>query len=139
MTERPAPLPAADARMNPVPQYGPGSYAVAAITLIFFIGFMSWIFTNRAPKATLPVTPAEIVSNSPWDGSVHQVVSWLQANLKDPKSLDVIEWSRIIKPDSGGFMVRCKYRAKNSFGGYIVEEKLFFLDATGKVTAAVNT
>ena len=34
-----------------------------------------------------------------------------------------------------GYAVRCKYRAKNSFGGYAVEHNLFRLNTDGKVTS----
>lgn len=64
--------------------------------------------------------------NSAWDGSVRCVKDFLQENLKDPKSLEVIEWSPVV--DFGNYWgVRCKYRAKNSFGGYVVEEKMYLI------------
>lgn len=70
--------------------------------------------------------------NSPWDASVRQVKDWLQSNLKDPRSLEYIEWSPVT--DYGdNFLVRVKYRAKNSFGGYVVSNQLFTLDKSGKV------
>jgi hypothetical protein len=34
-------------------------------------------------------------------------------------------------------MVRHKYRAKNGFGGYMVEERIFMLDSTGNVTGTI--
>lgn len=81
--------------------------------------------------------PPEIVSNSGWDGSVYQVEHWLKQSLKDPESFQAIEWGAVTKTESG-FMVRCKYRAKNSFGGSIVSSQMFILDATGKVTSVVD-
>jgi hypothetical protein len=32
-----------------------------------------------------------------------------------------------------GYVVRHKYRAKNSFGGYIIENQKFYLDFKGNV------
>jgi len=52
--------------------------------------------------------------------------------LKDPKSVEYIEWSKVVETYDG-YKVRCKYRAKNSFGGYVVENKIFFLDLNGYV------
>lgn len=75
----------------------------------------------------------EVVSNSSWDGSVWQVEKYLEKNLKDPDSYEGIEWSPVVKQDDGTFLVRHKYRAKNSFGGYVVEEQYFMLDASGNV------
>jgi len=80
----------------------------------------------------------EVVQNSEWDGSVSQVKSWLKANTKDPKSLEFIEWSPVTKQADGTYFVRVKYRAKNSFGGYVVENKLFYLDSSGNVLRFTN-
>jgi len=68
------------------------------------------------------------VQNSSWDGSVYQVKMYLKDNLKDPKSVEYIEWSDVIK-EGKYYIVRCKYRARNSFGGYTIENKLFYIDA----------
>ena len=79
-----------------------------------------------------------VVSNSGWDGSVHQVERYLKRNLKDPSSLNVIEWGNVVPGADGGFMVRVKYRAKNSFGGYVIEHQVFSLDAQGNVTGVAS-
>ena len=68
------------------------------------------------------------VENSSWDSSVYQVKYYLKTNLKDPKSVEYIDWSPVIREGSY-YMVRCKYRAKNSFGGYVIENKIFFINA----------
>lgn len=79
-----------------------------------------------------PPPPREAVTQSAWDGSVRQAEQWLKSNLKDPGSLEVIEWSPIENLGSG-YAVRCKYRAKNSFGAYSLENKIFFFDTDGSV------
>lgn len=76
----------------------------------------------------------EVVYNSSWDGSVRQVKDYLKKNLKDPDSYESIEWSDVVKQSDGSFRVRHKYRAKNGFGGYVVESKVFVLDKDGNVT-----
>lgn len=53
--------------------------------------------------------------------------------LKDPKSYQEIEWSQIGTNSAGQLYVRHKYRAKNSLGGYVVEERIFYLDKQGHV------
>ncbi len=59
------------------------------------------------------------VKNSPWDGSVYEVEQYLKSRvLKDPDSFQAIEWSRVVK-GCGDYAVRLKYRARNSFGGYV--------------------
>lgn len=72
------------------------------------------------------------VRNSKWDGSVAQVKWHLEKVLKDPDSLEFIEWSPVVT-DGEDFGVRVKYRAKNSFGGYVIENKLVLMDPEGDV------
>lgn len=81
----------------------------------------------------------EVVYNNNWDHGVWQVRSYLRENLKDPQSYDGIEWSDVIKAENGTYMVRHKYRAKNSFGGYVVEEKIFVLSKDGEVMAVLDS
>jgi hypothetical protein len=57
---------------------------------------------------------------SPWNGSHRQTVELIKKNLKDPKSFEHIE-TRITPVENGNHVVFTKYRAKNSFGGYVVE------------------
>ncbi len=67
------------------------------------------------------------------DGSVYQVVNYLKNEyLRDPDSYQSIEWSELTK-GSQKYMVRHKFRAKNGFGGYDVENKIFYLDLEGNV------
>lgn len=73
------------------------------------------------------------VKNSSWDGSVSQVVRYLKNNLKDPSSYESIEWGNVTETDNG-YVVRHKYRAKNSFGGYVIEHQIFHIDWQGNIT-----
>lgn len=77
------------------------------------------------------------IQNSPWDGSVYQVENYLKKNLKDPESYEGIEWSSVIEKD-GNYQVRHKYRAKNSFGGYVIENCIFTLSKDGTVIDVVK-
>lgn len=83
------------------------------------------------PRATSTYHPP--VANNAWNSGVYQVKSYLKRNLKDPGSLDVIEWSPVAKRSDGGYQVRCKYRAKNSFGGYVISNQVFVMDSNGNV------
>ncbi len=77
------------------------------------------------------------VKNSPWDNSVHQVESYLKRNLKDPNSFEALSWSKVKDKNNNNngyrYKVFVKYRAKNSFGGYVVKTDLFYLDEKGNV------
>lgn len=79
----------------------------------------------------------KIVKNSQYDSSVHQVESYLGRTLLDPDSFEPISWSKVqeMKNSNDGYkyVVRLKYRAKNSFNGYVIESKLFYLDEKGTV------
>ena len=76
------------------------------------------------------------VQNSPYDASVHQVKSYLKKTLKDPSSYEKIEWGPVVESSGNEgykYVVRHKYRAKNSYGGYVVEHQIFYLDSQGNV------
>lgn len=79
----------------------------------------------------------EEVTNSSYDASVSQVKDYLKKNLKDPKSYEGIEWSKV-KEESDGYSVYHKYRAKNSLGGYVIESQIFYLDFSGNVVKVQN-
>lgn len=78
------------------------------------------------------------VKNSAWDGSVYQVEEYLKGQvLKDPDSFQAVEWSKVVK-GCGDYAVRLKYRARNSFGGYVVETRDFVISADGVVLGSVK-
>ena len=101
-----------------------------AITIFIFITYI--IGANTDPNSIS--TPIE---NSEWDGSVAQVKQYLKRNLKDPDSYEGIEWSKVTKVGNQ-YKVRHKYRAKNSFGGYVIEEFIFTLNEDGNVISKKN-
>lgn len=76
------------------------------------------------------------VFNSPLNGSVLQVERYLKANTKDPASLEFLEWSPVASGPESTFVVRVKFRAKNSLGGNSVEQHVFKLSPSGEVISA---
>ncbi|MFT0280834.1 hypothetical protein [Bacteroides thetaiotaomicron] len=60
--------------------------------------------------------------------------------LKDPDSYEGISWEAFgtYNKDNNTYFALHKYRAKNSYGGYVVEEKLFVLDSDGNVIKVVD-
>jgi hypothetical protein len=99
---------------------------------IIIFGFLyNFIFTGRS-------TDISIVHNSAYDGSVYEVETYLKINLKDPSSYESINWGKVIELEKDHtvphrYVVRHKYRAKNSFGGYVINNQIFYLDDYGKV------
>ena len=77
-----------------------------------------------------------LVKNSSWDGSVFHVKQYLKRTLKDPDSYEGIDWSEVQKTDDGNFLVRHKYRAKNSYGGFVIENQIFTYDSEGNILSA---
>jgi hypothetical protein len=128
----PEPSVAPPAASKPADQKKLGCGTIAVILVLLFM----WL--GRDADAPASKAPKETVYNSSYDGSVYQVERYLERNLKDPDSFEAIEWSSVVKRADGGFMVRCKYRAKNSFGGYVVENQAFILDSTGNVTQVMS-
>jgi len=107
---------------------------IAVVFAIFFLPILLPIsYSDSKSDKNSPKIKEEIVKNSAWDGSVRQVDTWIRSNLKDPDSLEYIDWSPVVKKEGGGYLVRVKYRAKNSFGGYVIEEKVVILDSRGNV------
>jgi len=111
---------------------------IAIIGILYLVNSFSSSNSNSSKKSSRTSTSYEVVKNSEWDASVSQVKSWLKANLKDPSSIKYIEWSTVSKTDDGGFMVRVKYRAKNSFGGFVVENKVFIMNSSGTVLSNID-
>ncbi len=99
------------------------------IPLLLILGIISAI----ALYITMP--NSNEVKNNRADGSVWQIKAHLKTNLKDPKSYQAIEWGEVrqIKKDPAQYVVRHKYRAKNSLGGQVITIGYFTLNAKGDV------
>lgn len=68
--------------------------------------------------------------NSEWDAAVKEVTAFLRKNLKDPDSIQYDEWSPVSALELNGkhyWAVRVRYRAKNSFGGYVLSNQVFLI------------
>jgi zinc-ribbon domain len=65
--------------------------------------------------------------NSAWDGSVVCVKRYLKTIAKDPDSLKFEGWGKVTYDPNMGWLVWCKYRGKNSFGGYIRNANWFVI------------
>ncbi len=125
------------------PLYQPQSYEIprSARNVKYWIGGLVAIILFVAVYGGFEegpnTTKIETVSNSAFDASVWQVKHYLKKHyLKDPRSYESIEWSPVHPNEINGnvgYWVRHKFRAKNSFGGYVVENKIFHLDREGNV------
>ena len=92
---------------------------------------------SQTKQAALAKESLPIVRNVASDASVKQVKEYLASHLNDAASVQYVEWSAVYKREDG-FLVRCKYRAKNSFGAYVLANQAFLMDATGAVFKVVD-
>ena len=108
---------------------------IAVIATIIFVGYKI-----GDPNSNKPSLPKEVVYNSGWDASVRQVKDYLKTNLLDPNSYESINWGYVdkVNKENYTYVVRHKYRAKNSFGGYVIENKVFFLSNSGRIIYALD-
>jgi hypothetical protein len=115
----------------------PGSIKASMFAILGVVLLV--IVIVASPGGSSSVAGKPVVENSALDGSVRQVKEYLKANLKDWDSYQGVDWSPVKMIDSTQKMywVRHKYRAKNSFGGYVLENQLFTLDSTGQVIEVV--
>jgi DNA-directed RNA polymerase subunit RPC12/RpoP len=102
--------------------------AIGVFVILIIIGNISKNNNNTESNTN--------VQNSYLDASVSQVERYLKANLSDADSYESMEWSAVNEMSGNGeykYWVRHKYRAKNSYGGYVIENKIFYLDSNGIV------
>ena len=113
---------------------GKNSWISAALVIILFVVIVAKCSSDEPSKpapAAAPKTAEQIETEvierqfSQWDGSHRNLYRYLKENLKDPDSLEHIEtgYKRNFGKDGklNTITVTTKYRAKNSFGGYVVE------------------
>lgn len=66
---------------------------------------------------------------SGWDGSHTGVVRWVKNNLKDPDSYKHKETRITPALKDGKHILVMEYRAKNSFGGYVINSVMASVDS----------
>ena len=71
------------------------------------------------------------------DGKVKAVIDYFNETLNDPYSMRFVRWSKAIEKSYRGtkyWSVQVKFRAKNSYGAYVLSEWIFYIK-TNKVVA----
>lgn len=105
----------------------PKSYGCGTIILLLIIGTVIYgALKPKTPQIPQPLTPktteqihAEKVANLFFMGKSIRCENWIKQHLKDPDSFETIETKYLDKKDF--VIVNVKYRAKNSFNGFVVE------------------
>ena len=113
------------------------------IGCLVFIFIFAIIFRQCFCSHKSNVNDSSKVINNEWDSSVWQVEKYLKVTLKDPDSYKGIDWSAV--KDLGEYstaphryIVRHKFKAKNSYGIEVIENKMFYLDTNGQVINIMN-
>lgn len=93
----------------------PGSAVLGFIGIIFIVGL---IIGPRGER-----TADEIASKcfSGWNGSSRELVRRVKSSLRDPGSFEHVETRRTQANGAGQIVVKMVYRARNGFGGMVVE------------------
>jgi len=55
------------------------------------------------------------------------VVRYIKDNAKNPSSIEIMDYSEPRKVKDGVYKIRVRYRGQNGFGGYSVEDRIFYL------------
>jgi hypothetical protein len=83
------------------------------------------IVTQEEENKLLGNKPAQLAN-----GKVQIVTNWLQEYLNDPYSMKIVRWSKVEKEYVNGepfWVVKVRFRAKNGFGAYILNDYVFFI------------
>lgn len=130
-----------------------GGYSTRVRVISFgWLGFLTTLqviggIEGRPEKKSLNKDAAPVVRdalrelrgiyNSGWDGSVPAVMEWFNRNLHDPDSFKAEEWGPVIANGETS-LVRCRYRAENALGAYVLKDKIFTINSSGQVTRATD-
>lgn len=115
---------------------GIGCFGLLFLSGIAFLVFGAWMKS----KGLIPDTEYEVPTKdeglgdepetSAWDGSVKEVKDYLRPRMKDEDSLKILETWAPKKINVAGveyWGVRCRWKAKNSFGAYDTRDDVFFI------------
>jgi len=64
---------------------------------------------------------------SAWNGSYRVVNRYLKQVMHDPSSLDIDSCTPVYKVENTGWIVGCRYRGKNAFGGMVLNQNWFVI------------
>lgn len=107
-----------------------GTFAVI-ITIMLGILLVRSIFFNT------DTTQTTVYKKEPYKLAANEIAKYLSENLHDYSSLEII--STEARGDSNEVrIVECKYRAKNMFGAYVLNDQIFIFDAAGKISSVID-
>ena len=103
--------------------------------LIYAVFYNSPSLQEREDNAAAAAVASEfIVRNNPSDGSVPQVMEWLNEHIKNSPSIRYTQWSPVEK-NGDKYIVKCEFRTEDPSGTLTSLKKRFLLDEKGKVVS----
>lgn len=125
------------------------NYGCGTLILVLVLGGMAMSYMvptetshTKSKDAAAPLTKEQKRIKqiedgfSPFNGSHTQLTRYIRKTLKDPDSYEHIETVYIDEQEH--LIVRTKYRAKNSFGGYVVESVTAKADINGDLIQIIK-
>ena len=106
---------------------------IAIGALVLAVLFLVFVTPKSSSRSNQQAEPQDTTYHPGMGPRAVRVEVYLKTHVKDPDSLQIIEWGQEVELSSGHYAIWCKWRAKNSFGGYTVEDRNFLLEGD-KVT-----
>lgn len=110
---------------SPQPKKKSKAWIIGVVILL--VGILTAPLMPNKPKPAKSSAPEveNLNDGSKWHCTVAKdnFVVYLKQNvLKDPDSFELIEYSSVYDEQKQKYSVILKYRAKNSFGGFVIEK-----------------
>jgi len=122
---------------SPISEWSPtkkllnGSLVVLLIVVVIIVVANTSSGTENPKPPNIPATREAAEERqkgfhclSAWDGNHDGLEDLIKAKLKDPDSMETIETKMTPVDANGNHNIILKYRARNSFGGMVVEQAL---------------
>lgn len=116
-------------------KYEKGFYLICLLIILGLGLGMGLSMLEKNKSAKIKVIENDKPNINSWNGVAFVVEKWFEYNLKDPKSLEIIEVTEMKKANDGTFVQTVKYRTKNSFGGFNIEHRIFVFNKNKVISA----
>ena len=93
--------------------------------------------TDAEYEKTLTSKIGQKPEQSEWDGSIDIVKKWIKENANDPDSIKYESWSKVSPLNNNSWFVAVKFRGKNAFGAYVLNEMRFEI-RNGKIVKSYS-
>ncbi|MFT4968107.1 MAG: RNA polymerase subunit RPABC4/transcription elongation factor Spt4 [Candidatus Deianiraeaceae bacterium] len=108
-------------------------WIVVGIIVIVVINMFTGESPKKPQKTHEQVITEKIEQSFSWNGAHRGLQNFVKKNLKDPKSYEHIKTTYRHHKHNNTITVNMEYRAKNSFGGYVVETASAVADLNGNL------